>query len=38
MPEIPTPVLVYNRIDANRRKTRLLMTSFVLAIVPVVFG
>jgi DinB family protein len=38
MPETPTPVLVYNRIDADRRKTCLLMTSFVLAILPVVLG
>jgi heat shock protein HtpX len=29
------PVLVYNRIDANRRKTRLLLASFALALLPV---
>jgi heat shock protein HtpX len=30
------PVLVYNRIDANRRKTRLLLASFALVLLPVV--
>ena len=36
VPETPTPILVYNRIDANRRKTRLLLASFALALLPVV--
>jgi heat shock protein HtpX len=32
------PVLVYNRIDANRRKTRLLLASFAVGLLPVVSG
>jgi hypothetical protein len=36
VPETPTPLLVYNRIETNRRKTRLLLTSFALALLPVV--
>jgi heat shock protein HtpX len=32
------PILVYDRIDANRRKTRLLLTLFALALLPVVLG
>jgi hypothetical protein len=36
VPETPTPILVYNRIDANRRKTRLLLTSFAVALLPAV--
>jgi heat shock protein HtpX len=31
-----TPLLVYNRIDANRRKTRLLLAAFAVALLPVV--
>ena len=38
MPETPAPILVYNRIDANRRKTRLLLASFAVALLPVVAG
>jgi heat shock protein HtpX len=38
VPETPTPILVYNRIDANRRRTRLLLASFVLAFWPVVLA
>jgi heat shock protein HtpX len=34
----PTPILVYNRIDANRRKTRLLLASFAVALLPAVSG
>ena len=33
---LETPVLAYNRIDANRRKTRLLLIAFALALLPVV--
>jgi heat shock protein HtpX len=32
------PVLVYNRIEGNRRKTKLLLASFALALLPVVSG
>jgi anti-sigma factor RsiW len=32
------PVLVYGRIDTNRRRTRLLLGSFGLALLPVVSG
>ncbi len=32
------PLLVYNRIDANRRITRLLLVLFALAVLPVVSG
>jgi heat shock protein HtpX len=38
MSETPTPLLVYNRIDANRRATRWLLASFVVALWPVVFA
>ena len=31
-----TPILVYNRIHANRRKTRLLLSVFALALLPVI--
>jgi heat shock protein HtpX len=36
--EGPTPILVYDRIDANRRKTRLLLASFAVALLPIVVG
>jgi heat shock protein HtpX len=32
------PLLVYDRIDANRRTTRLLLVLFALAVLPVVSG
>jgi heat shock protein HtpX len=32
------PLLVYNRIDANRRRTRLLLASFVVILLPLVSG
>lgn len=32
------PLLVYNRIDANRRTTRFLLGSFVLLLLPLVSG
>jgi hypothetical protein len=32
MTETPEPLLVYNRIDANRRKTRRLLAGFVVAL------
>lgn len=35
MSEAPRPVLVYNRIEANRRKTGRLLASFALAMLPV---
>jgi heat shock protein HtpX len=38
MTEAPRPLLVYDRIDANRRRTRLLLASFALALLPVVSG
>jgi len=34
--DTPKPLLVYKRIDANRRATRLLMAVFVVALLPVV--
>jgi len=36
MTDTPNPLLVYDRIDANRRKTRLLLAAFVVALLPVV--
>src|SRR5436309_15818334 len=36
--ETSTPLLVYNRIDSNRRKARLLLISFAVALLPVVSG
>jgi heat shock protein HtpX len=33
-----TPLLVYNRIDANRRKTRLLLIAFAIALLPALSG
>jgi heat shock protein HtpX len=36
MTDIATPLLVYNHIDANRRKTRLLLAAFAIALLPVV--
>ncbi len=30
------PVLVYRRIDANRRRTRRLLTAFAVALLPIV--
>jgi heat shock protein HtpX len=38
MSETPKPLLVYNRIDANRRKTRLLLIAFAAALLPVIAG
>jgi heat shock protein HtpX len=35
-PDTPAPVLVYDRIDANRRSTRLLLGAYVLALLPFV--
>ena len=32
------PLLVYNRIDANRRKTRMLLGSFAVILLPLVSG
>jgi heat shock protein HtpX len=37
-PKTPTPLLVYNRIHANRRRTRLLLISFAVALLPAVVG
>jgi heat shock protein HtpX len=37
-PDTPAPVLVYDRIDANRRSTRLLLGAYVLALLPFVSG
>jgi hypothetical protein len=36
MPEAPEPVLVYTRIAANVRKTRWLLASFAVVLLPVV--
>jgi heat shock protein HtpX len=33
-----TPVLVYNRIDANRRNTCLLLPAFAVLVVPLAYG
>ena len=38
MAEAPTPLLVYDRIDANRRKTVVLLACFGLLVVPFVAG
>lgn len=38
MGETPAPVLVYNRIDANRRNTRLLIACFVALVLPLAWG
>lgn len=37
-PDAPGPLLVYDRIDANRRNTRLLLAAYVLALLPFVSG
>jgi len=36
MPDNTTPVLVYNRIETNIRKTRVLLAAFALVLLPVV--
>ncbi len=36
--DTPKPLLVYNRIDANRRKTRLLLIAFGIALLPALSG
>jgi heat shock protein HtpX len=36
MPETPEPILVYRRIDSNKRATRLLLASFPVALLPLV--
>jgi heat shock protein HtpX len=36
MTDTPNPLLVYDRIDANRRTTRLLLAAFALALLPAV--
>jgi heat shock protein HtpX len=36
MADTPCPVLTYDRIDANRRRTRWLLVSFALMLLPVV--
>jgi heat shock protein HtpX len=38
MDALPPPVLVYDRIDANRRRTRTLLGALALALLPVVSG
>jgi heat shock protein HtpX len=38
MGDSPQPVLVYNRIDVNRRKTQLLMAAFVALLLPLAGG
>ena len=38
MPEPPQPVLVYDRVAANRRATRRLLTLFTVLILPFVAG
>lgn len=38
MARTSTPVLVYNRIDANRRNTCLLLPAFVVLVVPLAYG
>lgn len=38
MAESPQPVLVYDRIDANRRNTRFLMAAFVALLLPLAGG
>jgi heat shock protein HtpX len=36
--DTPKPLLVYNRIDANRRKTRLLLIAFAVVLLPALSG
>jgi heat shock protein HtpX len=36
MADTPCPVLTYDRIDANKRRTRLLLVSFAVMLLPVV--
>jgi heat shock protein HtpX len=38
MATIPAPVLVYNRIDANRRNTFLLLPTFAVLLLPLAYG
>ena len=38
MAETAAPLLVHNRIDANRRNTRLLVVCFTVLLLPVVWG
>lgn len=38
MLEAPKPLLVYNRIEANRRRTRRLLALFALAVLPFTSG
>src|SRR5438093_603163 len=38
MADTPAPLLVHNRIDANRRNTRLLVVCFIVLLLPVVWG
>lgn len=38
MSDTPQPVLVYTRIESNRRTTRLLLVSFAVTFLPVVSG
>jgi Zn-dependent protease with chaperone function len=38
MTDTRAPLLVYNRIDANRRKTRLLLIAFAIALLPALSG
>ena len=38
MSEVPEPLLVYNRIDANRRRTRQLLVAFAAAMLPFASG
>jgi heat shock protein HtpX len=37
MPAAPAPVLVYDRIDANRRATRLLLAAFAALLLPIAY-
>jgi hypothetical protein len=38
MTDTPKPLLVYNRIDANRRKTCLLLIAFAVVLLPALSG
>ena len=38
MAESPAPILVYNRIDANRRNTRLLVAGCIALVLPPVWA
>jgi heat shock protein HtpX len=38
MADRPAPVLVYDRLDANRRHTRFLLAAFVVLLLPLVCG